>query len=39
MGIEGIMLSSCFCLLPGSILSPYQYHLIINKKAKGIWAK
>jgi O-antigen/teichoic acid export membrane protein len=39
MGIEGIMLSSCICLLPGSILSPYQYHLIINKKAKGIWAK
>lgn len=39
MGIEGIMLSSCICLLPGSILSPYQYYLIINKKAKGIWFK
>jgi Na+-driven multidrug efflux pump len=39
MGIEGIMLSSCICLLPGCILSPYQYYLIINKKAKGIWLK
>jgi Na+-driven multidrug efflux pump len=39
MGTEGIMLSSCICLLPGSILSPYQYCLIINKKANGIWFK
>ncbi len=39
MGTEGIMLSSCICLLPGSILSPYQYYLIINKKANGIWFK
>lgn len=39
MGIEGIMLSSCICLLPSSILSPLQYYLIINKKAKGIWLK
>lgn len=39
MGVEGIMLSSCICLLPGSILSPYQYFLIINNKAKGIWLK
>ncbi len=39
MGIEGVMLSCCICLLPGSILSPYQYYFIINNKAKGIWNK
>jgi O-antigen/teichoic acid export membrane protein len=39
MGIEGVMLACCICLIPGSILSAYQYYLIINNKAKGIWFK
>ena len=39
MGVEGVMLSCCICLIPGSILSPYQYYLIVNNKAKGIWLK
>ncbi len=39
MGIEGIMLSACICLLPGTILSAIQYHLIVQNKAKGVWLK
>ncbi len=39
MGVEGVILSTILCLLPGAILSPYQYYLLINKKAKGIWLK
>ncbi|MFY8110184.1 MAG: lipopolysaccharide biosynthesis protein [Bacteroidia bacterium] len=38
-GIEGIMLSNIICLLPGAFFGPIQYHLIMNKKANGIWTK
>jgi Na+-driven multidrug efflux pump len=38
-GIEGIMLSNIICLIPGAIFGPIQYHLILNKKANGIWTK
>ncbi len=38
-GIEGIMLSNIICLIPGALFGPFQYHLIMNKKANGIWSK
>jgi len=38
-GVEGIVLSTCLCLLAGSIWAPIQYVKIINGKAKGIWNK
>jgi len=38
-GVEGIVLSTCLCLLIGSILQPIQYLKIINGTAKGIWNK
>jgi O-antigen/teichoic acid export membrane protein len=38
-GMVGIILSSCICLLLGSVFAPLQYFKIINKQAKGIWNK
>jgi len=38
-GVEGIVLSTCLCLLIGSILQPIQYLKIINGTSKGIWDK
>ncbi len=39
MGSEGVLLSNIICILPGAFLAPYQYHLLINKKATKIWNK
>jgi Na+-driven multidrug efflux pump len=39
MGIEGVMLSACICMLPSSIFSALQYYLIVQHKAKGQWLK
>lgn len=39
MGITGVIAATCICVGFGSILGPIQYFKIINKKAKGIWAK
>jgi len=38
-GVEGIVLSTCLCLIIGSIWAPIQYLKIINGTAKGIWNK
>lgn len=38
-GPEGVILSTCLCLLVGSIWAPIQYHKIVNGTAKGIWDK
>jgi len=39
MGASGVILATCLCLFPGTILAPVQYFKIINKTATGIWAK
>jgi O-antigen/teichoic acid export membrane protein len=39
MGSEGVLLSNIICILPGAFLAPYQYYLLINKKATKIWNK
>jgi len=39
MGISGVMTATCVCVLIGSVWAPIQYKKIINKTAKGIWAK
>lgn len=38
-GVEGIVLSTCLCLLAGSVWVPIQYVKIVNGTAKGIWNK
>lgn len=37
LGTTGVILSTCICLLIGSIWVPIQYCKIVNKKAEGIW--
>lgn len=39
MGVVGITLGTCVCVLPQVILSPLQYSKIIHKKDSGIWGK
>lgn len=39
LGVFSIVLASLICELPLRIAQPYQYSLIINNKAKGIWNK
>ncbi len=39
IGIEGVVLSSCICLLISSIWSPIQYNKIIQGNLRGIWGK
>jgi hypothetical protein len=39
MGSEGVLLSNIICILPGAFLAPYQYYLLVNKKATKIWNK
>ncbi len=39
MGISGVMTATCVCVFVGSIWAPIQYKKIINKTARGIWAK
>jgi len=39
MGPAGVMLGTVVCLIPGSILTPLQYHKIITNRATGIWAQ
>lgn len=39
LGSAGVILATCICLSPGSILGPMQYHKILNKKDIGIWGK
>jgi O-antigen/teichoic acid export membrane protein len=37
LGPSGIVIAALMCNVYGILLAPYQYYLIINKKAKGIW--
>jgi len=37
--VPGIILGMCLVNLSGAILNTIQYHLVINNKARGIWAK
>ncbi|CAN5280717.1 O-antigen export protein [soil metagenome] len=39
IGIEGVIMSSCICLLFGSILTPIQHRKLLRGTATGIWAK
>jgi O-antigen/teichoic acid export membrane protein len=39
LGITGVVLASCACLLVSSFWAPLQYSKIVNKTAIGIWAK
>lgn len=39
LGAAGVIIATCICLFPGTILAPLQYFKIINNTAKGIWAK
>jgi O-antigen/teichoic acid export membrane protein len=39
MGSAGVIFATCLCLLPGTILAPYQYKKILNNTARGIWNK
>ena len=37
MGIPGVILAPCICLLPGCIVWPMQAKKILSGKATGIW--
>jgi O-antigen/teichoic acid export membrane protein len=39
MGISGVIAATCVCMGIAAVWTPIQYLKIINKKAKGIWAK
>lgn len=39
MGVNGVFLAFDLCLLPGAILGPLQFFLIIKGKARGIWLR
>lgn len=39
LGINGIIIGTIICLIPGVVLSRIQYHKLINNKPIGIWAK
>jgi O-antigen/teichoic acid export membrane protein len=39
LGPSGVILATCICLTYSAILKPFQYYLIINNRAKGIWDK
>jgi len=39
LGAAGVIIATCICLFPGTILAPIQYFKILNKTAGGIWAK
>lgn len=39
LGIAGVLLALCVCLLPSAIWSPIQYWKIVTSKATGIWIK
>jgi len=39
LGINGSILCLIICALPATILIPNQFHLIVNRKAKGIFNK
>jgi O-antigen/teichoic acid export membrane protein len=39
LGLSGIILANCICILYGPVIAPIQYHKLINNKAKGIWNK
>jgi len=39
LGAAGVIMATCVCLFPGTILAPYQYFKIINKKDNGIWGR
>jgi O-antigen/teichoic acid export membrane protein len=38
-GINGIIIGTIICVIPGVVLSRIQYNKLINKKALGIWNK
>lgn len=39
MGLAGVILGTCFSLLPSAILMPLQYLKIVNQKEKGLWSR
>ena len=39
MGVFALFVSSIIANFNGFILSPLQYHMVINKRKKGIWTK
>jgi O-antigen/teichoic acid export membrane protein len=39
MGVTGVIMATCICLLPGTVLAPVQYKMILNSNARGIWNK
>lgn len=39
LGIAGVLLALCVCLLPSAVWAPIQYWKIITCKATGIWIK
>jgi O-antigen/teichoic acid export membrane protein len=39
MGVYSLFIASIIANFNGYILSPLQYHMVINKKKKGIWVK
>jgi len=39
LGISGVILATCICLLLGVVIMPIQYKKIVTNKAEGIWNK
>jgi O-antigen/teichoic acid export membrane protein len=39
LGVYSLFIASVICNFNGLILAPLQYHMIINKKKKGIWIR
>ena len=39
IGVAGVLLALCICLLVSAVWSPIQYWKIVNRKDTGIWSK
>lgn len=39
LGPFSLFIASIFCNFNGLVLAPLQYHMVVNKKKKGIWIK
>ena len=39
MGVSSLFIAAILANFNGYVLSPLQYHMVINRKKKGIWVK
>lgn len=39
LGVGGVVLSTCICMIISAVWAPLQYYKIINNRTNGIWGK